>query len=85
MPKFRKLPVVIEAEQYFDGEHSMARLAEFVDDGSLYMSKDGPRIRTPEGPHLVRSGDWIIKGVVGEFYPCKPEIFAETYERVERG
>ena len=80
--KFRKLPVVIEAEQFFDGEGCMARLAEFVDDGSLYMSKDGLRIRTLEKVVLLSPGDWIVKGEVGEFYVCAPLAFAATYERV---
>lgn len=40
-------------------------------------------IDTLEGKHIVTPGDWIIKGVSGEFYPCKPEIFAATYEAVE--
>lgn len=40
-------------------------------------------IPTLEGDHIARHGDWIIKGVKGEFYPCKPDIFAATYEQVE--
>jgi hypothetical protein len=40
-------------------------------------------IQTPEGNMTAALGDWIIKGVKGEFYPCKPDIFEETYERVE--
>jgi hypothetical protein len=40
-------------------------------------------IPTLEGSHIARHGDWIIKGVAGEFYPCKPEIFAATYDQVE--
>lgn len=40
-------------------------------------------IYTPEGVHLVTFGDWIIRGVKGELYPCKPDIFAATYEPVE--
>lgn len=43
----------------------------------------GAIIATKEGDMLAREGDWIIKGVAGEFYPCKPEIFAATYEPVE--
>lgn len=45
----------------------------------------GPHIviTTLEGPHAAMPGDWIIKGVEGEFYPCKPEIFEQTYEPVE--
>ena len=40
-------------------------------------------IPTLEGDHIAKHGDWIIKGVKGEFYPCKPDIFAATYERLE--
>lgn len=40
-------------------------------------------IPTLEGDHVAKHGDWIIKGVKGEFYPCKPDIFAATYERVD--
>lgn len=39
-------------------------------------------IQTPEGEHRARVGDWIIKGIKGEFYPCKPDIFESTYEEV---
>ena len=42
-------------------------------------------IQTLEGDHLARKGDWIIRGVHGEFYPCKPDIFAKTYEPAEEG
>jgi len=41
-------------------------------------------IPTLEGEHLARPGDWIIRGVVGEFYPCKPDIFDDTYEEVTK-
>lgn len=41
------------------------------------------KIQTLEGDVIARIDDWIIKGVKGEFYPCKPDIFKETYERVE--
>lgn len=46
---------------------------------------DGPHIliKTLEGDHAARSGDWIVKGVSGEFYPCKPDIFEQTYEPVD--
>jgi len=45
---------------------------------------EGPHIRieTLEGPHAAREGDWIIRGVAGEFYPCRADIFAKTYEPV---
>ena len=67
--KFRKKPVVIEATQWFkDGDHPA------VDDGL---------IGTLEGYMAVTPGDWVITGVKGEHYPCKPDIFEMTYEPVE--
>jgi hypothetical protein len=76
--KFRKKPVEIEAVQY-TGEN-LNEILQFV--GRL---KTGPgcRIETLEGTMEASPGDWIIKGVKGEFYPCKPEIFLATYEPVE--
>ena len=72
--KFRKKPVVIEATQWFKhGDHPMVTLLEF--------SKDG-WIITLEGGHIVSEGDWIITGVKGEHYACKPDIFEMTYEHV---
>jgi len=71
--KFRKKPVVIEATQWFkDGDHPAV---EKWNDGEY-------RIRTLEGAHIVTPADWIITGVKGEHYPCKPDIFDMTYERV---
>jgi hypothetical protein len=77
--KFRKKPVVIEAVQY-DGSNA-SEIGVFV--GDAYV--DGrrvPVIRTLEGDMSVTSGDWVIRGVQGEFYPCKPDIFDATYEPV---
>ena len=72
--KFRKKPVVIEATQWFkDGDHPAVRHSE-----SGYGAID-----TLEGVHTVTPGDWIITGVKGEHYPCKPDIFEMTYEPVE--
>lgn len=60
------------------------------DEGAVYPSKslnsdgtDELMINTLEGCHLINFGDWIIKGVEGELYPCKPDIFIKTYEKVE--
>lgn len=72
--KFRKKPVVVEATQWFrHGDHPE------VVQSALYAPEFG-YINTLEGGHIVSPGDWIIKGVKGEFYPCKPDIFAATYE-----
>lgn len=83
--KFRKKPVVIEAVQWTNTELSLASIhslgcvsVEFVADGTPDLI-----IKTLEGPMRASLNDWIIKGVKGEFYPCKPDIFEATYERVE--
>ena len=73
MPKFRKRSIIIEAEQWFPGK---------VVDGVRYEGSR-PTVMTLEGPLIVSPGDWIITGVTGEKYPCKPDIFKLTYERVE--
>lgn len=73
MSKFRKKPVVIEAFQWFIS----------ADDRNVVLHDDlGPYIATLEGPMRVSPGDWIITGVKGERYPCKPDIFEATYEAV---
>ena len=82
MSKFRKKPVVIEAKQWFNhGDHSMVEPYD-PEKAGAYIKCPGPHgwIKTLEGGHIVSPGDWIIKGVKGEFYPCKPDIFAATYE-----
>jgi len=78
MPKFRKKPVVIEAVQWFSNVHvpDVCRLESCK---PFFL---GPHIHTLEGPFVVSPGDWIITGVKGEKYPCKPDIFEATYERV---
>ena len=88
--KYRKKPVTIEAIQW-DGLN-LHEIIEFVGDDLIYeindtawqVGKDRPHvnmtIKTLEGDHKVSKGDYIIKGVAGEFYPCKPDIFAQTYE-----
>lgn len=93
MAKFRKKPVVIDAELYKPG----------MEDGWAWLSGDGghrlypteaeakaaagalhknccPIITTLEGFHEISDGDWIITGLKGERYPCKPDIFEATYE-----
>jgi hypothetical protein len=78
--KFRKKPVVIEATQWFKlGDHDAVYWYER--DGGGNKIKFG--IPTLEGIMEVTKGDWIITGVKGEHYPCKPDIFAMTYEKVE--
>lgn len=86
--KYRKKPVVIEAMQFLDNVETIANLAEFIDNQDLrvdYADPENPviKIETLEGIMAASVGDYIIKGVQGEFYPCKPDIFEQTYEAVE--
>jgi len=77
--KFRKKPVVIEATQWFKhGDHPLVEV--YPTDGE---EENKGWIVTLEGGHIVTPGDWIITGVVGETYPCKPDIFEMTYEAVD--
>lgn len=88
MAKYRKKPIVIEAIQ-FDGSAQMAIELNHKHDDELIVDPDtsaflgGIVIHTLEGSMVASKGDWIITGVQGERYPCKPEIFAETYEKVK--
>jgi len=77
--KYIKKPVVIEAIQ-FTGRNS-AEIHEFCGDKVLEpIGQEYLEIVTLEGNHIANPGDFIIKGVKGEFYPCKPDIFNLTYE-----
>ena len=80
--KYRKKPVVIEAVQ-FNGRNS-ADIHEFCGDKVREpVGKDYLEIETLEGILIASPGDYVIKGIKGEFYPCKPDIFEQTYEKVE--
>jgi len=81
MPKFRKRPVEIEALRYVP--ENAAVFAEWMGYQPVFTEDDGLAINTLEGTMKASVGDWIIKGVRGEFYPCKPDIFEATYEPVE--
>ena len=96
--RFRKLPVEIEAEQWFK---QSTQLESFTENDIVVPYKGSKEeknemclvcdesfkahgwIKTLEGGHIVCFGDWIVKGIHGEFYPCKPDIFYKTYEEVE--
>lgn len=95
MPKYRKKPVVIEAVLLENNYKSIYWAIEFVHDigmeTSVPMANEtvkraqeagGIKIETLEGDMLASFGDYIVKGVNGEFYPCKPDIFAKTYDLV---
>jgi hypothetical protein len=93
--RYRKKPVIIDAFHYSQpGAATWARLHAWLDqwheegdgDGrdSMWENPDGSlTIPTLEGDHRCDVGDWIIRGVEGEFYPCKPGIFTATYEPSE--
>ena len=82
--KYRKKPVVIEAIEWNGNMGEIKKFMNYTDEA--YTKTDGNRslfIKTLEGDHEAKIGDMIIKGVQGEFYPCKPDIFKKTYELVE--
>lgn len=85
MPEYRKRPVVIEAMQW-DGSLASAQAVVEWGQHQLLGCTELPgglvrlQVTTLEGVLLASPGDWIIRGVQGEFYPCKPDIFAATYE-----
>jgi len=93
MARYRKRPVVIEAIQWtgdnlkevieFTGWHESAREKRTWEEYEQIVAKEGLKIFTLEGPAVPGIGYYIIKGVKGEIYPCRPDIFEETYEPVE--
>lgn len=98
MSKFRKKPVVIDAIKLIGGTKNIKDILEFMgqkvdttfsrsseefDNYCSIVNKTGLIIKTLEGTMIASIGDYVIKGVNGEFYPCKPDIFEKTYEAVE--
>lgn len=87
MPMFRKRPVVVHAWQYFDNIGTDTAIIpvwaiEAIHSGVIRVDDGETLICTLEGEMRVSNGDWLIRGVAGEVYPCKPEIFEATYEPV---
>jgi hypothetical protein len=98
MAKYRKKPIVIEAVQLrWDTWSEICKFVSktafgggvFLDDTTFKELPEGEasntmglKINTLEGTMLAQQGDYIIKGISGEFYPCKPDIFEQTYEPV---
>jgi hypothetical protein len=81
--RFHKKPVVIEAVRW-TGDNYWDVVAPFLHGQDHFVSRaDKVAIKTLEGTMDADVGDWIIKGVQGEFYPCKPDIFEATYEPAE--
>lgn len=89
MPKFRKKPVVVEATQWFKHRDNLrVRRFRWEPDDTHCKHCDNDLdthgwIDTLEGGHIVCPGDWVITGVRGEHYSCKPDIFDATYEAAE--
>jgi len=87
MPYFRKKPVVIEAVQFVGGKDSASEIQDWAKRNEIFfgwdINYDTLSIPTLEGDMSAKSGDWIIKGIAGEFYPCKNDIFVQTYEETE--
>ena len=92
--KFQKKPVIIEALEW-DGSSHRPMFDFLGGEQSSSIGTHGKNfyidyakvtggliIKTLEGEHLANIGDWIIKGVEGEYYPCKPSVFKKTYDRV---
>jgi len=94
--KYRKLPIVIEAIEF--REDNIKQVVEFLEGGLLDLNstvvqnkfedyknkliKNGLKIQTLEGEMTASLGDYIIIGIKGEIYPCKPDIFQKTYEKL---
>ncbi len=95
MAKYRKKPVVIDAVKWtgqnpremFDFLTGKVDECMTTSGDSFYIDHNrvdgGLVIKTLEGEHIANIGDFIIKGIKGEFYPCKPDIFGKTYEAVK--
>ena len=89
--KYRKKPVVIEAMQVEFGNNELTEaIMKWAGSNVAFYNYDpekngfaSAKVRTLEGTMYVSDGDFIIKGVNGEFYPCKPDIFEKTYEKEE--
>jgi len=89
MKRYRKKPVVIEAMKFGGMDDYLAIVEWMKESGDTFALADEVRYSTPlmmiqtlEGTMAANPGDWIIRGVKGEFYPCKPDIFEATYEEV---
>lgn len=81
--KYRKKPVVIEAIQRVDGNDD--EICDFLANSESCFAFDAGKItiETLEGEMALSVGDYVIKGIMGECYPCKPDIFKKTYEEVQ--
>lgn len=81
--RYRKMPVVVEAVRLEENRESFRKAYEFLGDSVDFSAATNGafiNIKTLEGTMIASAGDYIIKGVNGEFYPCKPGVFEKTYE-----
>lgn len=97
MPKYQKKPIIVEAVNWTGGTIAPAlpqwlpnvtnnvereEEALFVPEGAVWKQGSNLWIGTPEGPSRADPGDYIIQGIKGEIYPCKPDIFTASYDEV---
>ncbi len=89
MPKYRKKPVVVEALRWAGDINDWPEMWDFINAPDTDIERYGCdpqgriKIETLEGVMTASPGDWVIRGVKGEIYPCKPDIFEATYDPVE--
>lgn len=82
--KYRKKPIVIEACRYMIDRYMPDWFMDMVSDDTIITHADGTcDVKTLEGTMKANFGDYIIRGVNGEVYPCKPDVFEKTYEQVK--
>lgn len=84
--KYRKKPVVIEAFKWTGGPEQTEDpewIIDAIKGGAVWFGTGCMYIKTLEGTHKANPGDYIIRGVAGELYPCKPDIFEQTYDEAE--
>lgn len=87
MKYYQQKPIIVEAVQFNDTPESIEEIHEFVN-AQITISYEEPEpkliIRTLEGDMKASVGDYIIKGIQGEFYPCKPSIFEQSYLEIQQ-
>lgn len=88
MARYRTKPCEIEAIQFKDDSETLCKISEFMDNQDLRVDYSDPKnpvikIETLEGVMRASVGDYIIRGLRNEYYPCKPDVFHKKYELVE--
>jgi hypothetical protein len=87
MARYRTKPVIVEAFRFTGGSNTESAVPIWFVDAvlarAIFALSDCIIIKTPEGDRRADIGDWIIRGVIGEIYPCKADVFAATYEAIE--